>query len=107
MTPQLLIPNPKYTRLLYCKSRVKIRFQVYSGWCTDVVFRVFKICDNGDDTPGPSPESKKYAAFILQAKVKIRFPLNSGWCMDGAFRVVREHHSLPNPKNTGLLYCKS
>nr|CAI5836203.1 unnamed protein product [Callosobruchus analis] len=42
MTPQLLIPNPKNTRLLYCKSRVKIRFPVYSGWCTDGAFRVVR-----------------------------------------------------------------
>nr|CAI5858245.1 unnamed protein product [Callosobruchus analis] len=49
--------------------------------------RWFKICDKGDDTPGPSPESKKYAAFILQVTVKIRFLLYSGWCTDGAFRV--------------------
>nr|CAI5860075.1 unnamed protein product [Callosobruchus analis] len=31
MTPQLLVPNPKNTRLLYCKSGVKIQFPVYSG----------------------------------------------------------------------------
>nr|CAI5842400.1 unnamed protein product [Callosobruchus analis]CAI5842401.1 unnamed protein product [Callosobruchus analis] len=31
MTPQLLVPNPKNTRLLYCKSRVKIRFQFIPG----------------------------------------------------------------------------
>nr|CAI5839515.1 unnamed protein product [Callosobruchus analis] len=54
--------------------------------------RQFKICDKGDDTPAPSPESKKYATFILQATVKIRFPVYSGWCTDGAFRAVREHH---------------
>nr|CAI5856169.1 unnamed protein product [Callosobruchus analis] len=30
--------------------------------------RWFKICDKGDDTPAPSPESKKYATFILQVK---------------------------------------
>nr|CAI5857800.1 unnamed protein product [Callosobruchus analis] len=56
---------------------VKIRFPVYSGWCTDGAFRVleniiinnnrwFKICDKGDDTPAPSPESKIDATFILQ-----------------------------------------
>nr|CAI5820904.1 unnamed protein product [Callosobruchus analis] len=54
--------------------------------------RKFKICDKGDDTPAPSPESKKDATFILQATVKIRFPLYSGWCIDGTFRVVRERH---------------
>nr|CAI5866019.1 unnamed protein product [Callosobruchus analis] len=42
MTPQLLVPNPKNARLLYCKSRVKIRFLVYSGWCTDRAFRVVR-----------------------------------------------------------------
>nr|CAI5832395.1 unnamed protein product [Callosobruchus analis] len=42
MTPQLLVPNPKNTRLLYCKSGVKIRFPVYSGWCTDGAFRVVR-----------------------------------------------------------------
>nr|CAI5842387.1 unnamed protein product [Callosobruchus analis] len=78
MTPQLLVPIPKNTRLLYCKSRVKIRFPVYSGWCTNGAFRLeniisnnnrwFNICDKGDDTPAPSPESKKYATFILQVK---------------------------------------
>nr|CAI5841661.1 unnamed protein product [Callosobruchus analis] len=30
--------------------------------------RWFKICDKGDDSPAPSPESKKYATFILQVK---------------------------------------
>nr|CAI5849867.1 unnamed protein product [Callosobruchus analis] len=49
-------------------------------WC--------KICDKGDDTPAPSPESKKCASIILQATVKIRFPLYSGWCTDGTFRTV-------------------
>nr|CAI5817753.1 unnamed protein product [Callosobruchus analis] len=89
MTPQLLVPNPKITRHLYCKSGVKIRFPVYSGWCTDGAFRVvrehhkqeqslekiisnndrwFKFCDKGDDTPAPSPESKNYATFILQVR---------------------------------------
>nr|CAI5821544.1 unnamed protein product [Callosobruchus analis] len=42
MTPQLLVPNPKNTRLLYCKSRVKIRFPLYSGWCTDGTFRAVR-----------------------------------------------------------------
>nr|CAI5836817.1 unnamed protein product [Callosobruchus analis] len=54
--------------------------------------RWFKICVKGDNTPAPSPESKKYATFILQATVKIRFPVYSGWSTDGDFRVVREHH---------------
>nr|CAI5852680.1 unnamed protein product [Callosobruchus analis] len=45
--------------------------------------RWFKICDKGDDTPAPSPESKKHATFILQVKSR---------CTDGAFRLVREHH---------------
>nr|CAI5839516.1 unnamed protein product [Callosobruchus analis] len=30
--------------------------------------RQFRICDKGDDTPAPSPESQKYATFILQVK---------------------------------------
>nr|CAI5844450.1 unnamed protein product [Callosobruchus analis] len=28
--------------------------------------RWFKICDKGDDTPAPSPESKKYATFLMR-----------------------------------------
>nr|CAI5839968.1 unnamed protein product [Callosobruchus analis] len=57
---------------------VKIRFPVYSGWCTDGALRLeniisnnnrwSKICDKGDDTPAPSPESKNYATFILQVR---------------------------------------
>nr|CAI5849868.1 unnamed protein product [Callosobruchus analis] len=42
MTPQLLVPNPKNTRLLYPKSRVKIRFPVYSERYTDRAFRVVR-----------------------------------------------------------------
>nr|CAI5826425.1 unnamed protein product [Callosobruchus analis] len=84
MTPQLLVPNPKNTRLLYCKSRVKILFPVYSGrfipahaqmglsgLLENIIGnnnRWFKICDKGDDTPAPSPEPKKCATFILQVK---------------------------------------
>nr|CAI5852679.1 unnamed protein product [Callosobruchus analis] len=60
MTPQLLVPNPKNTRLLYCKSRVEIRI---SG-----LFRLFKICDKGDDTPASSPESKKIRDFYIASQ---------------------------------------
>nr|CAI5826464.1 unnamed protein product [Callosobruchus analis] len=31
MTPQLLVPNPKNTRLLYCKSRIKFDFRFIPG----------------------------------------------------------------------------
>nr|CAI5819447.1 unnamed protein product [Callosobruchus analis] len=29
MTPQLLVPNPKNTRLLYCKSELKFDFGLF------------------------------------------------------------------------------
>nr|CAI5820903.1 unnamed protein product [Callosobruchus analis] len=35
-------PEPKNARLLYCKSRVKILFPVYSGSCTDGAFRAVR-----------------------------------------------------------------
>nr|CAI5857798.1 unnamed protein product [Callosobruchus analis] len=66
MTPQLLVPNPKITRLLYCKSGVKIRFPLENIISNNN--RWFKICDKGDDTPAPSPESKKYATLILRVR---------------------------------------
>nr|CAI5839969.1 unnamed protein product [Callosobruchus analis] len=59
MTPQLLVPNPKNTRFNIASQElkfdfgfipagaqmgllgiVKIRFPVYSGWCTDGALRV-------------------------------------------------------------------
>nr|CAI5860772.1 unnamed protein product [Callosobruchus analis] len=72
MTPQLLVPNPKNTRLLYCKSGVKIQFPIgLLGYLENIISNNnwwFKICDKGDDTPAPSPESKNYATFILQVR---------------------------------------
>nr|CAI5862391.1 unnamed protein product [Callosobruchus analis] len=56
MTPQLLVPNPKNTRLLYCKSGVKIRFPVYSGWCTDGAFRATIIGGPKSVTKGMTPQ---------------------------------------------------
>nr|CAI5867370.1 unnamed protein product [Callosobruchus analis] len=57
MTPQLLVPNPKNTRLLYCKSGVKIRFLIYSGWCTDGAFRVATIIGGSKSvTKGMTPQ---------------------------------------------------
>nr|CAI5828122.1 unnamed protein product [Callosobruchus analis] len=54
--------------------------------------RLFKICDKGDDTPAPSPESKKYATLILQ------------------FKICDKGDDTPSPsresKYTRLLYCK-
>nr|CAI5862390.1 unnamed protein product [Callosobruchus analis] len=72
MTPQLLVPNPKNTRFNIASQELK--------------------SISGDDTPAPSPESKKYAILYCKSRVKIRFRVYSGWCTDGAFRVVREHH---------------
>nr|CAI5856167.1 unnamed protein product [Callosobruchus analis] len=88
-------PESKKCASFMLQATVKIRFPLCSGWCTDGTFRAmglsgqleniisnnnrwFKICDKGNDTPAPSPESKKCASFILQATVKIRFPLYSG-----------------------------
>nr|CAI5865493.1 unnamed protein product [Callosobruchus analis] len=73
MTPQLLVPNPKNTRLLYCKSRDKIRFPVYSGWCTDGAFRVATIIGGSKSvTKGMTPQllvpNPKITRLILQIK---------------------------------------
>nr|CAI5857799.1 unnamed protein product [Callosobruchus analis] len=69
MTPQLLVPNAKNSRFNIASQELKFDFGFTPA--ENIIInnnRWFKICDKGDDTPAPSPESKIYATFILQVR---------------------------------------
>nr|CAI5842749.1 unnamed protein product [Callosobruchus analis] len=77
MTPQLLARIQKIRDFYIATQELKFDFRfipagAQMGLLLENIIgnnnRWFKICDKGDDTPAPSPESKKYATFILQVK---------------------------------------
>nr|CAI5849307.1 unnamed protein product [Callosobruchus analis] len=65
MTPQLLVPNPKNSRFNIASQELKFDFGFIPAGAQ---MGLLGICDKGDDTPAPSPESKNYATFILQVR---------------------------------------
>nr|CAI5817752.1 unnamed protein product [Callosobruchus analis] len=77
MTPQLLVPNPKITRFNIASQELIFDFGfIPAGAQMGILGNNnlwFKICDKGDDTPDPSPESKNTRLLYCKSGVKFDF----------------------------------